>query len=233
MPPNMQSFPSSPIPQLYYKRALNLTSLSAWTVLLLRAGFTTNTDSQANSLFIQKNGDDNADDEDHGQDRAQHPYEPISSVYWQRVHGQLANHHRVSVRAGCKHFLSREKFDKNELKTQKLKSQPKLTAQTGRNCDTKVQRLKQMCQIWMEPAFSELQISAEKWNNSIQSDKNPTELSWSELKQLLTPLVALSSASRKKTYSSPGSRGLFSQLLWRVSDPTVKLAGSCLKQAMM
>lgn len=49
----------------------------------------------------------------------------------------------------------------------------------------------------------------------------------------LTPEVELSSASRKKTYSCPGSRGLFSHMLWRWSLPTVKLEGSCLKQAVM
>ena len=50
---------------------------------------------------------------------------------------------------------------------------------------------------------------------------------------VLTTAVVLSSASRKKTYSCPGSRGLLSQLLWRCSVPRVNEVGSCLKQAVM
>ena len=49
----------------------------------------------------------------------------------------------------------------------------------------------------------------------------------------LTAAVLFSSASRKKTYSWPGSRALLSQLLCRCSAPTVKEGGSCLKQAVM
>lgn len=69
------------------------------------------TKSQNNSLFIQENSNNDADDKDHGQDRAHHPYEPIPVLYREGVHHQLWGHHCVSVRAGGKHFLEEEKSE--------------------------------------------------------------------------------------------------------------------------
>lgn len=62
---------------------------------------------QTYSLFIQENGYDDTDDEDHSQDRAHHPYESITSLYWQGAIAHLGRHHCVGIRAGGEHFLSR------------------------------------------------------------------------------------------------------------------------------
>lgn len=56
------------------------------------------------SLFIEQNGDDDADDEDHSQDRSHHPDEAVST----RLHGlgvYVGGHDEVRVRAGHKRFL--------------------------------------------------------------------------------------------------------------------------------
>lgn len=56
------------------------------------------------SLFIKQNGDDYADDEDHGQDRSHHPDEAVST----RLHGlgvHVGGQDGVRVRAGHKRFL--------------------------------------------------------------------------------------------------------------------------------
>lgn len=64
--------------------------------------------SNVNSLFIQENGNDNADDEDHSQDWAYHPYESVTSLDWQGVHIRLSSLHCVGVRTGSEHFLNRK-----------------------------------------------------------------------------------------------------------------------------
>lgn len=81
-------------------------------------------ESRVNSLFIQENCDDDADDEDDSQDRAHHPYEAVSSLGGQR-HVRLESQHRVAVRAGSKHSLTgriREKSLRKQIKNAKDKN---------------------------------------------------------------------------------------------------------------
>lgn len=75
-----------------------------------------NKNFRTNSLFIQENRDDDADDEDHGEDWAHHPYESVTSLYLKWFHLQLGSHHRVGVRAGSKRFLKQNDEKVNVLR---------------------------------------------------------------------------------------------------------------------
>ena len=63
--------------------------------------------ASTDSLFVEEDGDDDADDEDHGQHGAYHPDEAVGPrLHLPHVH-VLRGQHRVRVRAGRKHFLER------------------------------------------------------------------------------------------------------------------------------
>lgn len=57
----------------------------------------------SHSLFVKEDGDDDADDEDHGQNRPHHPDQTVPCVQGLRV--RVRGDHRVRVGAGHVHFL--------------------------------------------------------------------------------------------------------------------------------
>lgn len=59
---------------------------------------------RSDSLLVEQDGDDDADDEDHGQDGSHHPDEAVARV--QRLRVRVGRDHGVGVRAGHKHLLN-------------------------------------------------------------------------------------------------------------------------------
>lgn len=62
-----------------------------------------------NSPFKEKNGDDDAHDEDDGQHRPHHPQQPLLFVN-DRLRIHIGRGHRVRKRAGCVHGLHKKVF---------------------------------------------------------------------------------------------------------------------------
>jgi len=78
--------------------------------------------SPNNSLFVEEDSDDDADDEDHGEDGAHHPDEAVSRLDLQELHLQPGRHHGVRVGAGGKRLLRGEPSRQTRIHSVELRA---------------------------------------------------------------------------------------------------------------